>query len=72
MIFASSLFTLIFGTLFTLMTIAIFIKGGNTNEYTTAWWTFLIIFAISGGVLTELTNFFNCDCNKTQIAKEHK
>jgi len=72
MIFASSLFTLIFGTLLTLTTIAIFIKGENTNEYATPWWTFLIIFAISGGILTESTNFFNCDCSKTQIPKEHK
>ena len=72
MIFASALFTLIFGTLFIAMCIATVKYSEDTREYVMPWWTFLILFAISGGVLTEKTNFFNCDRNQAQTTKEIK
>jgi len=58
MIFASGLFTIVFGLSWFIYTVAVWRNTPGAEPE--AWWFLFIIFTISGGVFTSYTNFFNC------------
>ena len=71
MIFVFALFTLITGKLF-FETSKAMIQYNNRDKYIKLWWISLILFATSGGLLTESIISFNCSCNQIQTTKETK